>query len=128
MTKILLVDDVPLSVDMQKSALSRAECEIFTAHSGKDAMEIVYRESPDLIVLDYFMPEMSGDVCCRKIKSDDSLKDTPVIMLTMEGTDADQDKAKCYAAGCDDFLTKPFKANDFLKKVEKYLDITVREY
>ena len=123
-TKILLVDDVKLSIEMEKSALSRSACDIYTANSGEEALEVARKVRPDLIVLDLFMPGMNGDECCKIIKADPDLKDTPVIMVSMYENDRDQ----CVAAGCDDIIRKPFKPTEFLKKLETYLKIVVREY
>ncbi len=123
-TKILLVDDVKLSIEMEKSALSRAACDIYTASSGSEALEVARKVRPDLIVLDLFMPGMNGDECCKVIKADPDLKETPVIMVSMYDNDRDQ----CVAAGCDDIIRKPFKPTEFLKKLESYLKIVVREY
>ena len=131
MKRVVLVDDVDLSIEMERSAFSRVECEIETARTGKEALSLVSKESPDLMVLDLFMPEMNGDECCRKMKSDPVLANIPVIMTTAgtDGTDSTlADKERCITAGCNDFITKPFRDAEFMKKVARFLDIKVRQY
>lgn len=124
--KVLLVDDVQMSIEIEKSALSRAACTIFTANSGTEALEIARKEVPDLIVLDFYMPGMDGDECCRIIKSDPLLKEIPVVMVSMYNKD--ESMAKCREAGCDDVIQKPFKPIEFVEKLSKYLDFSIREH
>lgn len=124
---ILLVDDVKLTLEIQKSALSRAACRIFTATSGDEAIAIAREVIPDLIVLDFFMPGMKGDECCKIIKDTPQLKDVPVIMSTMYDKEESEEQL-CQSYGCDGVIRKPFNPTEFLKKLESYLKITVREY
>lgn len=124
--KVLLVDDVQMSIEIEKSALSRAACTIFTANSGAEAIEVARKEVPDLIVLDFYMPGMDGDECCRIIKSDPLLKGIPVVMVSMY--DKDESMDKCREAGCDDVIQKPFKPIEFVEKLSKYLDFSIREH
>jgi len=124
---ILLVDDVKLTLEIQKSALSRAACRTFTATSGDDALVIAREVIPDLIVLDLFMPGMKGDECCKIIKDSPELQHIPVVMTTMYEENKSEE-AICHAYGCDGIIRKPFNPTEFLKKLESYLKITVREY
>ena len=124
--KILLVDDVKLSLEMEKSALSRAAATIFTASSGAEAIEIARKERPDLIVLDYYMPGMNGDECCRIIKADPDLNETPVIIVSMYEREGSMDQ--CREAGCNDIIRKPFKPVEFVEKLSKYLNFSIREH
>jgi CheY-like chemotaxis protein/Tfp pilus assembly protein PilZ len=124
--KILLVDDVKLSLQMERLALARSNCAILTAETGKEALESIKKEKPDLILLDLYMPEMNGDECCEIIKGDPLMNDIPVIMTTSMGDDGDREK--CLSSGADDFIDKPFKSMDLLKKVEKFIDIIIRKH
>lgn len=129
--KVLLVDDVKLSIEMEKSAFSRIDCEIFTAYTGEEALKIVRSEKPDILIIDLYMPSMNGDDCCRAIKSDPALAHIPVIMTTagFNGSGSTKtDKELCFASGCDDFISKPFRAINLLRKVKKFLNIVIREY
>lgn len=124
--KVLLVDDLKLSIEMERSAFDRIDCEILSAGSGEEALEISRREHPDIVILDLFMPGMNGDECCSIIKEDPLLKKIPVIMTTA-GRD-EKDRERCFSAGCDDFIVKPFNATELLKKVARFIDIVVRDY
>ncbi|GFE57612.1 response regulator [Geobacter sp. AOG1] len=124
--KILLVDDVKLFIELEKSFLTNSDVSILTAEDGEEALEIVRRERPDLVFLDLHMPKMNGVACCTAIKSDPDLLFIPVIMVTTAGHD--EEIELCNKAGCDDYLTKPVERKAFLEKARSYLpDIERRE-
>ena len=79
--KFLLVDDVELFLNLEKSFLDRESFIIDTARSGKEALEKIRADKPDLVLLDLYMPEMNGDEVCRQIKSDPLTRDIIVIMM-----------------------------------------------
>jgi CheY-like chemotaxis protein len=117
--KLLLVDDVVMFLDLQKMFLRHSSVRIFTAKNGVEALQIVKQERPDLIFMDLHMPCMNGAECCAKIKEDPQFISVPVVMLTSEGKESD--KALCYKAGCDDFLSKPIDRVLYLEMARKYL-------
>lgn len=124
--KILLVDDVKLLLELEKSFLKHSAVRILTASNGEEALEIVRRERPDLVYLDLNMPKMDGKTCCAAIKSDPELRNTPVIMVTTAGSKGDEER--CREAGCDDYLTKPIDRKLFLAKGRQYVpDVDRRE-
>lgn len=124
--KILLVDDVSLILEIEKSFLRNSPVRIFTAHNGEEALEIVKNDRPDLIFMDLNMPKMDGAACCATIKADDQLCSIPVVMVTTAGKN--EDRELCWKAGCDDFITKPIDRRLFLEKGRKFLpDIDRRE-
>ena len=124
--KVLLVDDVKLFVELEKTFFQRNESfEVLTAGNGKEALEIVEAERPDLIYLDMYMPEMNGDECCRLIKDSEIGKNIPVVMVTSAGSE--EDRACCLAAGCDEIITKPVNRGHFLSVARKYLVVHERE-
>lgn len=122
--KILIVDDVKFFREIEKSILRRTNCEIWEACNGKEALAVISAEPPDLILMDLLMPEMNGYECCRAIKSDPSLKHIPVIMVS--SSDSIDDQGRCYAAGCDDYITKPVDKKLLLDKVRAFLDVIIR--
>lgn len=126
MKKILIVDDLEMNLEVGASIFSRIVCKLYTATNGLEAIEITRKVRPDLIILDLYMPEMGGDKCCKLIKEDPQLSHIPILMVTAGAMVSDQEK--CYEAGCDDFIEKPFHSNELMKKVATYLDIIVREY
>lgn len=125
MKKILIVDDLKMNLDIGKSVFSQIDCQLFTAGNGLEALEVTRNIKPDLIILDLYMPEMNGDECCRLIKEDAWLSHIPVLMLNAGGSIENEEK--CFAAGCDDFMAKPYKSADLMKKVASHIDIMVRK-
>lgn len=105
----------------------RTNCEVLSATNGQEALDIIRKERPALVLMDLYMPVMNGDDCCRIIKSDPELKKTPIIMLT--SARKEEDRKRCFDAGCDDFVTKPIlKVEPFFEKIKKFVDIAVREH
>jgi uncharacterized protein (TIGR02266 family) len=123
--KILLVDDVQLFLDQQKTFFNRDDFELIFARSGKEALEVAQKTRPDLIFMDLYMPEMDGDECCRIIKKSEPLRDVPVIMVT-SGL-GQEDFEQCWQAGCDDVIVKPINQHYFNAIVKKYLPVTERK-
>lgn len=124
--KILLVDDVKLLLELEKSFLKHSAVKILTAGNGQEALEVIRRERPDLVYMDLNMPVMDGRDCCAAIKADPLLRSTPVIMVTTAGSASDEQR--CREAGCDDYLTKPIDRRLFLDKGRRYApDIDRRE-
>ena len=93
--------------------------EVLTALNGEDALAIVKKERPDLIVLDQNMPKMNGVTCCAAIRRDPALSGIPVIMISSSCSREDREAFK--HAGCDDFLAKPLERASFLDKVRRFL-------
>ena len=99
--RILVVDDVQLFKELEKTFLTRTEFEIHTACTGAEALEKARVLRPKLMLLDLQMPGMSGVECCEEIKKDPELKDICVIIVTDRGNEVD--RAQCMEAGCDGF-------------------------
>lgn len=124
---ILLVDDEIFHIKMMKSILDKREgCRVMEAQSAMDALDMLSKKKPDLVLMDYYMPEMNGDECCNIIKRDPSLEHIPVIMLTSAGDD--EERASCLAAGCSDYMTKPVNMREFLGKINQYTGLPIREH
>jgi two-component system cell cycle response regulator len=117
--KILIADDSPTIVEMLKFALSSEGYEVVTACDGVDAIEMVYKEAPDLILLDILMPKMNGYQVCRLIKGDKDTASIPVIMLT--GQDQPKDKFWGLETGADDFIVKDFESMALFEAIERIL-------
>jgi CheY-like chemotaxis protein len=121
--KILLVDDSNFFLEIEKDIFSRADCDIITAKSGKEALEQVRSQQPDIVLMDLYMQDMKGNECCAVIKADPELKDIPVIIVTH--SISSEDKSLCIEAGCDDYVVKPVSKTTILGRVEKFIDINV---
>ncbi len=80
--KILLVDDVHLFLEQEKTFFNRGQFDLLLADNGNEALRIIREERPDLVFIDLYMPDMDGDKCCHLIKSDENLRKIPVIMVT----------------------------------------------
>jgi CheY-like chemotaxis protein len=118
---ILVVDDVPLFLDMAKDFFRREQIEVLTATSGREALEIVGRKAPDLILLDLYMPGEDGDAVCRKIKDEYNLHSVPVVMMT--SSDRPYDAQRCREAGCDDMIHKPLVREQVLSVCRKFVKL-----
>jgi uncharacterized protein (TIGR02266 family) len=123
--KVLLADDVELFLELERTFLQREDIELIVTHNGREALETVRRERPDLILLDMHMPEMDGPEVCRGVKADAGLRATPVLMVTSAGRE--RELQSCQEAGCDGILTKPINRHTFLAAVRGHLNIIERE-
>ena len=105
MTKILIVEDNDMNLDMLSRRLIRKGFEIITARDGQEGVDQAGKESPDLILMDMSLPVLDGWQATRAIKGDPATSEIPVIALTAHAMEADRENAKL--AGCDEFHTKP---------------------
>lgn len=110
--KILLVDDVPLNIEILFQTLKTKNYEISMANRGVKALELVPKFQPDLILLDVMMPEMDGFETCRRLKADQSTHDIPVIFITAKSEI--KDIAEGFKVGGLDYITKPFSLEEVL--------------
>jgi len=122
--KVLLVDDVELFLELEKTFLRREEVTVLVARSGQQAVEMTLSERPDVVFMDLFMPEMNGDEACRLIKQDPDCGNIPVVMVTHGGRESDIEL--CRNAGCDDILLKPISRKQLLQTAHRYLQIVER--
>lgn len=122
--KILLVDDVHLLLEIEKGFLEGSPVDIITANDGEEALEMIRRDRPALVIMDINMPRMDGIACCAAIKADPELTSTPVIMLTNSGRN--EDLQQSWRAGCDDFIVKPVTDRVFLEKARRFLEVIER--
>ena len=117
--KILVVDDDFLNVALLKRYVLNAGFDVNTAYNGKEALEKIQQEVPDLILLDSVMPEMNGFELCRQIRDDGKLKDIPIIMVT--GLKAESDSVQGRISGANEFLVKPVAEKHLAERIRSYL-------
>lgn len=121
MTRILLVDDIELFLELERTFLKRFGCEIAIARTGREALEQVRLRRPDAILLDVVMPEMDGYEACKILKSDPETSGIPVIFVA-----ADPDLQKMAAAGGDDIVAKPIRREALLEVLRRHVNIAER--
>lgn len=124
--KILIVDDVKMSLEIGKAFLEDTGCDMISASNGREGLEMAERERPDLVITDLHMPEMSGAELCRAIKDDPAISNLPVIILTSDSNP--ENLEACHEAGCDAILKKPYKKGEIIENVRKYIKILCREH
>ncbi|HMQ30336.1 MAG TPA: response regulator [Chloroflexaceae bacterium] len=119
--KILVVDDDPAIVDLLVRILKRDDYTAITASNGLEALELVEREAPDLILLDVTMPRLDGFAVCQRLKDNEATALIPVTMLT--GLDDREHRQRGVEVGADDFLTKPFEQSLLRARIRSQLRI-----
>lgn len=119
--KVLVVDDNEEMVQLLGEFLEDAGYDVIKAFEGKEAVEKVEKESPDLVLLDAMMPSMSGFDVTERLKSQERTRLIPIIMLT--GLSDVSDKIKGIEAGVDDFIVKPFNRLELLTRVRSLLRV-----
>ncbi|MCF7873453.1 MAG: response regulator [Candidatus Omnitrophica bacterium] len=112
--KILAVDDDLDILDLIKATLE-SEFEVQTVDTGNEALTRLKEITPDLVILDYMLPDINGDQICKKIRQDALLMNLPVLMLTGKGEV--EDKVKGLEAGADDYMTKPFLPQELIARI-----------
>jgi len=114
--KILLVDDERRIIEVLEAYLVREGYEIHSADNGIDALKKVKTVTPDLIILDLMLPDISGEEVCRLVRKE---SDVPILMLTAKS--AEDDRINGIVMGADDYLTKPFSPREVVVRVQAIL-------
>jgi len=120
MTKrILVVEDQEDNRQILRDLLGSIDVEMIEAHDGQAAVAQAAAHKPDLILMDIQLPVMDGYEATRRIKADPASASIPIIAVTSYALSGDEAKAR--AAGCDDFVPKPYSPRQLLAKIRKYL-------
>jgi two-component system alkaline phosphatase synthesis response regulator PhoP len=117
--KMLIADDEPNILISLEYLMKREGYDVHLARDGQQALDMVRRERPRILLLDVMMPKKTGFEVCQELRADDSVKDTLVLMLTAKGRDTDI--AKGIAMGADAYMTKPFSTKELVQKVRSLL-------
>ncbi|HUC36893.1 MAG TPA: response regulator [Acidimicrobiales bacterium] len=117
MRKLLIVDDEDGVRSLVRMTLESDNYQILEATEGEQAIEMVKRHRPGLVLLDVMLPDTSGIEICRKLKSDPDTASTTIVMLTAKAQTADLEEAE--AAGADGYFTKPFSPIALMQRVER---------
>ncbi|MCW8859685.1 MAG: response regulator [Deltaproteobacteria bacterium] len=119
MPKIMLVDDVDLFLELERSYLEGCDYDLVTASSGEETLQRLDKIAPDVLLLDYYMPGLNGDEVCRAIRQNPQWEKLPILMVTAAGKP--EEVKSCLEAGCDDYVTKPVNKNELREKVQRLL-------
>jgi len=117
MSKVVAIDDEPFILMMIERKLKMGGIEVIALRESKDALRTIREEKPDLIILDWMMPHVTGIDLCRTLKADAELRDIPVFLLTGKGQDADLELA--LQCGATMYITKPFSPKELLENVRR---------
>ena len=118
-TSILIADDEPNQLELMHFNLKGAGFSIIKASNGLEALELIENHSPDLIILDWMMPKMSGIDVCRTLRSRSETKQIPIIILSARSEDSD--KSLGLDTGADDYISKPFSPKELVSRVKALL-------
>jgi two-component system response regulator ResD len=110
--RVLVADDDPNVCEIIRLYFSKQQIDLVAANDGKQALEMVEKESPDVIILDVMMPELDGFEVCREIRKK---RDTPIIMLTAK--EEEFDRVLGLELGADDYVTKPFSPRELMARI-----------
>jgi two-component system, cell cycle response regulator DivK len=117
--RILVVEDQPDGRQIIRDMLAGTGYEITEAENGEEALAAIAKQRPDLILMDIQLPIMDGYTATRLIKTDPALRSIPIIAVTSYALAVEERKAR--AAGCDDYVTKPFSPRQLLAKIRQYM-------
>ncbi|MEM7124081.1 MAG: phosphate regulon transcriptional regulator PhoB [Pseudomonadota bacterium] len=116
---ILVVDDEAPILALLRYNLDKAGYRVVEATDGQEALTLIREQSPDLVVLDWMLPSISGIEVCRQVRRDSELRNLPIIMLTARGEE--QDRVRGLEVGADDYIPKPFSPAELLARIRAVL-------
>ena len=117
--RILVVEDQNDDRQIIRDMLAGTDYEITEAEDGEQALTAIAKEQPDLILMEIQLPSMDGYEAMRRIRTDPALLSIPIIAVTSFAPSGEEQKAR--AAGCDDFVPKPYSPRQLLAKIRHYL-------
>ncbi len=117
--KILVVDDDPYILMSLEFLMKKNGYDVMIARNGKEALELVEKQLPDLVLLDIMMPDVDGYEICRYIKKTAKIKHAKVVFMSAKSKEADIQKG--YDLGASYYISKPFSTRELVKKVNEML-------
>jgi two-component system cell cycle response regulator DivK len=121
--RILVVEDQADNMQILRDLLASAGYEMIEAQDGGEGVRVAAAERPDLILMDIQLPVLDGYEATRRIKANPALRAIPIIVVTSYALSGDEDKAR--AAGCDDYVPKPYSPRQLLAKIREHLPLEV---
>lgn len=117
--KVFLVEDEQSIITLVQYNLKKEGFKVSISSNGEEALHEIKEQEPDLVLLDWMLPDLSGIDICRSLKKDKKLQDLPIIMLTAKGQE--EDKVAALNAGADDYITKPFGHAELVARINALL-------
>jgi DNA-binding response OmpR family regulator len=117
--KILVVDDDPYILMSLEFLMKKNGFEVMVARNGSEALEIVEKQVPDIVLLDIMMPDVDGYAICKHIKTSKKLKEAKVVFMSAKSKETDIQKG--YDLGASLYVTKPFSTRQLLKQVQELI-------
>lgn len=118
-TRVLIVEDEEALATLLEYNLSKENFEVAVAGDGEEALLKVEEDAPDIIILDWMLPKISGIEVCRRLRTRPETRNVPIIMLTARSEEAD--RIRGLETGADDYLTKPFSTNELIARLRAVL-------
>jgi len=118
--RVIYIEDEPEMVDLVRLILLRKNFKVIGANGGREGLELVHRLHPDVILLDLMMPDMDGWEVYQKLKSVESTKSIPVIIITAKAQNIDK-VLGLQIAKVDDYISKPFNPKELIDSIERIL-------
>lgn len=126
MTKILIVDDEPVIQVLLEETLEELldqGVELLFASDGVEGWQLIQEEKPGLVLLDVMLPHISGYEICQRVRQDDDLAGTYIMMLTAKGQEVDRERGS--EVGADEYVTKPFDPDYIVERAQAVLGVSL---
>ena len=117
--KIFIIEDEPSIIQLVKHNLEKEGFVVSSSLNGNEGLKELKKFQPNLLLLDWMLPDLSGIDVCKNIRRDNIFKNLPIIMITAKGEE--EDKIKGLDSGVDDYITKPFSFNELLSRIKAVL-------
>jgi DNA-binding response OmpR family regulator len=118
--RVIYIEDEPEMIDLVRLILSKKGYEVHGANGGREGLELVTREQPDLVLLDLMMPDIDGWDVYQQMKAEETTRDIPVIIITAKAQSIDR-VLGLHIAKVDDYISKPFSPQELLDRVERVM-------
>lgn len=118
--RLVYVEDEPEMIDLVRLILARRGYEIIGANGGREGLDLIRQEKPDMVLLDLMMPDMDGWDVYQQMKADESTQHIPVVIITAKAQSIDK-VLGLHIAKVDDYISKPFSPQELVDSVEKIL-------
>lgn len=119
--KIVYIEDDPEMIDLVELILNRHGFDVTGAHGGRQGMDMIHQNKPDLVLLDLMMPDLDGWDVYQQLKADENTADIPVIVITAKVQSIDK-VLGLHIAKVDDYISKPFRPQDLLNSVDRVIN------